>query len=235
MRMSHYYLALAVLVPPALLATAATGLWHDGSNLHLACGLFTAIFCVAVHTLLILFMIVTGRVLKAAMAARPLPPEHLAELNSFFARKKAYPVALLGATLAVATAVLGYGRFIGVPTPVHMLLGLATVVFHLWALPIGWRTLRDNQGLVDRVAAELDRLDAAGAPPLDPNAGAPDWRVGPAARWALFAAAAWLPYLYWGLIVWRGRFERVGLPFLVGTAGVSALGLWNAWRARGAA
>ena len=45
MRMSHYYLLLALVLVPCLVATVVTGIWHDGSQRHLTLGLFTAILC----------------------------------------------------------------------------------------------------------------------------------------------------------------------------------------------
>ncbi len=231
MRMIHYYTGLAVLLPVALFATAFTGALHDGTQKHLALGLFTGIYCVAVHTLFILFMIVTGRVLKAAMQSRPLGPEFLDELNVFFAKKSAYPMAILAAFLAVATAVLGHGGFIGVPTWIHYLLGLFTVLFNLFAVRSSYLALRDNQNLIDRTAAELDRIDAELGPESLPS-NEPTWAFGTGTRWLVFAVSAWLPYLYWGWIVWRGDFGRIGLAFPLVSAVASAFGLMQAWRSR---
>lgn len=234
MRMSHYYLLLALVLVPCLVATVVTGIWHDGSQRHLTLGLFTAILCVATNTLLILFMIVTGRVLRAAMRARPLGREFLADLNDFFARKHAYPLALVASASAVATAVLGYGRFIGVSIAVHFVLGIATVLINLAAVPIALRTLRENQGVLDRAADELDRIDREAATPSELPIAEPEWAFEAATRWAIFAASAWLPYLYWGLVVWRGRFGQVPTLFLVLTTAVSTACLLIAWRRRGA-
>lgn len=231
MRMVHYYLALALVLAPCLLLTLLSGVFHDGSERHLVLGLFTAVACVATHTLLILFMIVTGRVLKAAMQSRSLSGEFLAELNLFFARRKAYPLAIGAAFAATSAAVLGHGRYIGVAPGLHMLVGLAAVLVNAQSLLGGLRTLRANQLLLDRVAAELDRLDRAGAP-VRPEAGAPQWSVGPAGRWLVLALSAWGPYLYWSLVVWRGAFDQV-TPFLpIGSALVSAFALTQAWRTR---
>ena len=229
MRMVHYYWALALVLAPALLGTLATGIWHDGTQRHLALGLFTAILCVAAQTLLILFMIVTGRVLKAAMQARSLGPEFLAELNDFFAKKKAYPFAILGATLAVATAVLGHGQFIGVPTWVHFLVGLIAVIFNLYSIPVAARTLRANQALLDRASRELDRLDQEGVPPLE-DSDEIAWAYGHRTRWIIYALSAWLPYAYWVFVVWRGDASRVPRLFLVGTALASGTALFIAWK-----
>lgn len=231
MRMVHYYLALALLLAPCLILTLLTGALHDGSERHLLLGFFTGVLSLATHTLLILFMIVSGRVLKAAMQSRALPVAFLADLNQFFARKSAYPLAILAAFAATAAAVLGYGRFIGVPPWVHVLVGLGAVLVNLAGLQHGVRALRANQGLLDRAAAELDRLDAAGAPVR--TADGPVWRYPRSTRWLVFAVSAWGPYLYWSLVVWRGAFDHVTPLFPALTLLVSAFGLAQAWRARG--
>jgi hypothetical protein len=231
MRMTHYYAAIGALLAPLLVATLISGIFHRPGELHLWLGLASAILAVATNTVLILFMIVTGRVLKVAMRSRPLPPAFLAELNEFFAQRSAYPLALLGAASATATAVLGYGRFIGVPDGVHELLGILTFLLNAFALGAGILTLRRNQGLLDRVARELDRLDRAGVEP-DPRVGGPDWAYGAATRWFVFALCAWLPYLYWGLVVWRGAFREVPHLLLGACALASGAGFLRALRAR---
>ena len=211
-RMVHYYTILAVLVVPALLATMATGIWFDGSTAHLSVGLFTAILAVATQTLLILFMIVTGRVLRAAMQSRPLGPAFLAELNDFFASNRAYPAAGLAAVSIVAAGVMGYGhKALGWPSAVHMLLGLTAVGLNAWAVQLGFVTLRANQRLLDRTATELDRIDREEPEAIEPEEPL-DPRVA-SRRWVIAAFAAWAPYLYWGLIVWRGDFGRISLVF----------------------
>ena len=230
MRMVHYYLGFAVLVVPALLATLFLGIFHDGTQKHTFVGLFTSIGCVALNTLFIMFMIVTGRVLKEAMKARPLGPESLAELNEFFARKAAYPMAILAASLAAATAVLGYGRFIGVPVAVHLGLGLIAVIVNLLGIPACARVLGDNQQLLDRVARELDRLDLIEGPAPE-EASAIDWKYGPRTRWIIFALSAWLPYLYWAVVVWHGDFAKVPTILPVLTAIASLGGFLAAGRA----
>ena len=227
--MVHYYLALAFVLAPCLLATLLSGAFQDGSERHLLVSFFTAVLCVATQTILILFMIVSGRVLKAAMKSRRLEPRFLAELNDFFARRRAYPLAILAAFAATAAAVLGYGRYIGVPPAVHMLVGLAAVLLNVFALGAGARTLKEHQGLMDRAAAELDRLDRIGAP-VDVAATEIPWAYPARTRWIVFGLSAWAPYLYWALIEWRGAFARVPWPVPLVTALVSAFGLYQAAR-----
>jgi hypothetical protein len=233
MRMAHYYAGMALLTAPCLLLTLLTGIFRDDSQRHLLLGFTTAILCVATNTLLILFMIVSGRVLKAASRSRDLGREFLAELNEFFARRSAYPVAILSAFVATAAAVLGYGRFIGVPPAVHMLVGLTAVLLNLSSLGPGLRVLRANQALLDRATSELDRLDSLGTPVHDE--GEPAWAFDASTRWCVFAVSAWAPYLYWSLVVWRGEFGRVAPLFPILTTLASALGLVQAWRTHGGA
>jgi hypothetical protein len=233
MRMVHYFSALALLVVPALFATAISGMVADPTT-HLAIGLLTAIFAVATHTLMIVFMIVTGRVLKAAMHARPLDGAYLAELNVFFARKSSYPAAVLAASAIVATGVLGYAqRGFGLSPLAHSLVGVASVLANLWALLVEHRTLVQNQALLDRTAAELDRLDRERAPDRDAVGEEPaPLRFSPAVRWALAAASVWGPWLYWTLVVWKGAFDRVEPLFLWGTAFASLFCFACAWSLR---
>jgi hypothetical protein len=212
MRMVHYFSALAILVIPALVWTVWTGAMN--SPTHLGVGLFSAVFTVAAHSLLILFMIVTGRVLKEAMIARPLGPKFLAELNVFFARRAAYPAALLAVLAIAVAAVLGFApRAFGLSSAVHWIAGLAAVGVNLWAIPLEYRALRENQSLIDRAAIELDRIDrdAAASGTAVPEDGDPlVYDPQHSARWGLIVAiSAWFPYLYWGLIVWKGDFARL--------------------------
>lgn len=224
MRMTHYFAVATGLLVPSLLATVLSGAlaWPA----HLTIGLFGAILAIGTHTILILFMIVTGRVLREAMRSRDLGPAFLGELNAFFARKSAYPLAILAAFSVVAAAVLGYAAHgFGLHPAVHWLVGVGAVVFNFHALGAEMRALLENQRLLDRAAAELDRIDRESArrgerpftPEPEPEPAARVRRLG----WTL-ALGSWLPYLYWALIVWRGDFGRVSLhPWVEG----SALGL----------
>jgi hypothetical protein len=217
MRMWHYFLVGVILLVPALGWTVITGLLHDQSERHFWAGLMTGALAVGVHTLLILFVLITGRILREAMSARSLRPEFLAELNQFFAVRRAYPLAVLAAFSTVAAGVLGNtARGFGISPAWHWLAGLAAVGINLWALQEELRILRRNQELVDRVAAELDEIDRRREEPfVEQPADAPT-----VARWSLAVAlGAWMPYLYWGLFEYRGDFSRVSLhPWIEASA-----------------
>ncbi|MDP6519365.1 MAG: hypothetical protein QF411_05660, partial [Planctomycetota bacterium] len=200
---------------PALFATAILGAL--GSSHHLPLGLFSALWAVAIHSLVILFMLVTGRVLREAQRNKMLGPEFLEEAGRFFGERAGFPAALAGAFSIVAAGVLGYAaRGFGISPMVHIGAGLAALAINLWAISVEYRALLCNQELIDRAAFELDRLDreadARGdappaPPPLDPRR--------PARLGLTLAIAAWLPYLYQALILWRGDFARASIhPWL---------------------
>jgi len=227
MRMWHYFVAAAALCIPALLATALSGVTLEGGETHLMIGLVSGILVVGTHTLVIMFMIITGRILREAMRARPLGDEFLVELNEFFARRTAYPVAVLAAFLTVATGVLGYtARGFDFPPAVHVSAGFVALAVNVWALSLEVRVLRENQVLVDRAAAELDRLDRESPPePEDDEIDAPTLE-----RWGLIlAVSAWMPWAYWAVIEHRGDFAATSVhPWLEGS--LAGLLVW--WLAR---
>ena len=223
MRMSHYFLVGVILLVPALGWTVVTGLGHDGTKAHFWSGLMTAALAVGVHTLLILFVLITGRILREAMRARSLGPEFLAELNEFFATRRAYPLAVLAAFSAVAAGVLGNtARGFGISPVWHWLAGFCAVGINLWALREELHILRRNQELIDRVAHELDEIDRRREEPfVEEPADTPA-----VARWSLAVAiGAWMPYVYWGLFEYRGDFSRVSVHPWIETS-VVAFAVW---------
>ncbi|MFT5049634.1 MAG: hypothetical protein ACI8QZ_001027 [Chlamydiales bacterium] len=216
MRMLYYFAALGALIIPGLLATAALGL-GGRAELHLKVGLISAICTVGLHTLVILFMIVTGRVLREAMRTRDFPKEFLEELNDFFSKKAAYPAAVFGALSIVFAGVAGYAvPSLGLPLWIHPLVGAMAVLFNFWVMLVEFAALRANKGLIDRAALMLDQIDielaAKGELPVDDDAfdATHMLRGG-----MILAISAWLPYLYWGMIEWQGDFSRVSIhPWL---------------------
>ncbi len=226
MRMKYYFAAGALLLAPCLVATVVSGLLAGGTA-HLWIGLATAILAALVHTLVILFMMITGRVLREAMRTRPLGQDMLSELNQFFAQRKAYPLTILGAFSMVVAGVLGLaGRGFGISHWWHASVGLIAVGINAWTLREEWRALCANQGLLDRAARALDELDAQREEPLElPPEPPKNWRK----LGLIWGLSAWLPYLYWSLINWRGDFSRVSIhPWVE----LSALGFGVWWLAR---
>ena len=228
MRMIHYFGAAAILTIVSLLVSAWLGI-SGQLEVHFRVALVTAILTIGTHSLLILFMIITGRIIREAILHRDLPPEFLTELNEFFKRKKAYPAALLGAVSIVIAGVLGTAQSaLGLPAMTHMLAGILALCVNFFAIIVETQAVLANQGLVDRVAAALDKIDhelaEEGQLPDD------DDELDPRAKSRAAMAVclgAWVPYIYWGLVVWRGDFAQVSIhPWLeISIAGLIVWGL----------
>ncbi|MGK0217491.1 MAG: hypothetical protein ACI9HE_000969 [Planctomycetota bacterium] len=212
MRMFHYVFGAACVAVPLLLGAALLGI-SGQPEMHLKLALVAAIAAVGMHTLFIMFMIITGRILREAVKSRDLSGDFLDELNVFFERKAAYPAAIFSAVSIVAAGVLGYGApALGLPTMLHWLAGLAALTYNLWAIPVELRTLRENQKLVDRVASKLDTMDAETLArgeelPEDEEITAENIAFGA----GVVAFSIWLPYFYWVFVVWRGDFSTTSL------------------------
>ena len=113
----------------------------------------------------------------------------------------------------------------------HMLAGMMALVANLWAFSLELRSLKENQVLVDRVALELDRIDrdleAKGELPID----APLEPAAIARGGMILGISAWMPYLYWVLVEWRGDFSKTSIhPWI--EASLIGFGVW--YLARGA-
>jgi len=223
MRMSHYFLSLAVLAVGGLLASALAGVL--GWEHHLSVALPTAIVVVGLHSLVILFVLIGGRLLREGISNCGLDPAYLQRNNAFFKRSKGLFLSLGGAFSIVAAGVLGYSeRAFSIPSEVHLLVGLGAALVAFLPLPHEYRALRTIEGLLDEareaLAAEDRRRAAEGLGPVD-EAHVP-YRDSQSHIGLFLLIAPWLVYLYRALIVWRGRFERVDVrPWLA----ISLVGL----------
>jgi len=230
MRMSHYFLSLAVLCVGGLSVTVGAGLLRQ--PWHLSVALPTALAVVALHSLVILFVLIGTRLLREGIQNCGLDPAYLGRANAYFKRLSGLFLSLGGAFSIVAAAVLGYGeRAFQLPSWVHLSVGLLAALLTVVSLPLGWRTLRGMERLLDEsvetLRAEDRRRAAAGLGPVDE--GHLPQRDSQAQVGLFIALAPWCVYLYQALIVWQGRFGEVSLhPWLE----ISAVGLVIWWLGR---
>jgi hypothetical protein len=216
MRMSQYFLFGSVAAILALLVAAGLGFSGDLS-LHFKVALPAAILTVGAHTLLILFMMITGRILREAIRCRDLPQEFLDELNLFFSRKSAYPAAVIGCMSITAAAVLAFGApVLGLPAATHWVAASLALLLNLWVLPVEYRALRETQLIVDKAAGALDKLDeeitsSGGDLPEDEGTTPEGLAQGAMA----VAIGAWLPYIYMVFIMGEGDLSSTSIhPFI---------------------
>lgn len=210
MRMSHYYLSLMVLAVGGLIATATAGVL--GLELHLTIALGTALVVVGLHSLVILFMLISSRLLREGHENCGLSPEYMQRSNDFFRERGGFFLVLGGALSIVVAGVLGYTeRAFSIPSEVHLLMGLVAMVLTFLAVPVELRALRRAEALLDEARVVLDREDAEraarGEAPVDSEH--QPYKDSPKGIAAFLLVAPLLVYFYRALIVWRGDFDAV--------------------------
>jgi hypothetical protein len=155
----------------ALVATFAVGLlsWSrhavdDGGDptypLHFYLGLFTVLSTLALHCLIFIYFLGTGRWVKEVALAYRLPDAPLPRLTRDL-KRRTFPVALLAMLVPIATAAAGAGAYRKEwPWQVHLTLGCATLLANAWAFVVERRNVRINAGILDEVLREVDRIRA---------------------------------------------------------------------------
>ncbi len=175
--MKRIFVVLASLNAAALLATYGVGVASKlrgaaeaGEPLYMAhyfLGLFSVILGpLAVHCLIFIYFLGTGRWVKEVALAYRLPdqpwPKQTREL-----KRRTFPVALTAMLISIATAAAGLGAQLQHwPWPIHATAATVTLFANLWAFVVEYRNVGANALVIDAVYAEADRLRAEqGLPP----------------------------------------------------------------------
>lgn len=219
MRMSGIFAVLVGVALAGLLAALYTGIISTGSLIgsgletHRKLALGGAILVVLVHSVVFVYLIGTGRAIKDATRDHDVDPDLYREHVGY--KWRAAPWALACTVATVATSVLGGALEGGEAGWLHPLAAVVTLLCNLFGLPAEYRAIRDNGGLLDRLAMATRARNlvkiAAGqdpAPPLSP--------LSPTGWFLVMAVSAWLPWLYVRFIM--GRSELPALPFAVVSA-----------------
>jgi hypothetical protein len=136
---------------------------------HFYLGLFSVLFTLALHCLVFIYFLGTGRWVKEVALAYRLPDAPLPRLTRDL-KRRTFPVALLAMLVPIATAVAGGGQNQGWPWQVHFLLGFATLLVNAWAFAVELRNVQINAGVLGDVLREVDRIRAAHGLPSNAEA-----------------------------------------------------------------
>jgi hypothetical protein len=127
---------------------------------HFYLGLLSVSTTLALHCLVFIYFLGTGRWVKEVALAYRLPDEPLPRLTRDL-KRRTFPVALFAMLVPIAAAAAGTAaQRREWPWPVHAGLTTLTLLINLWALIIEYRNVSINAGIIDRVMVEVDRIRA---------------------------------------------------------------------------
>jgi hypothetical protein len=128
--------------------------------LHFYLGLFAVLSSLALHCLVFIYFLGTGRWVKEVALAYALPDAPLPKLTRDL-KRRTFPVALTAMLVPIATAAAGMGAMRQEwPWGIHLGLGLATLAVNGWAFVVEHRNVHVNGGIIEEVMREVDRIRA---------------------------------------------------------------------------
>jgi hypothetical protein len=136
---------------------------------HFALGLGSTIGNLAVHCLIFIYFLGTGRWVKEVALAYQLPDAPLPRLTRDL-KRRTFPPALLAMSITIVAAVSGEGARREWPGWIHLALAVATLLVNLWAFRIEYRNVSINGGVIDDVLKEVDRIRAEQGLPTNAEA-----------------------------------------------------------------
>jgi hypothetical protein len=171
--MTRIFTTLASVVTLSILASIAFGFWamalatdqyqlfwKDISTTHFTLGLFTSILILLVHSIIFIYFLGTGRLVKEIAIAYQMPDEPLPKLTREL-KRKAFPAALFAMLIGIATVAAGAGRQVaGWHWSIHLTLAFVTLAVNLWAFWVEYRCVSTNAGVMDEVFRAIDRIRA---------------------------------------------------------------------------
>jgi hypothetical protein len=138
--------------------------------LHFYLGLTAVLLVPAVHCLVIIYLLGTGRWVKEVAQAYGIPDDPLPKRTREL-KRQTFPLAIVGVLLAVGTAFAGAmvrgGEW---HWTVHLTLGTLTIVVNGWAFLVAYRTATVNAEVIVAVMREVDRIRAAHGLPSNAEA-----------------------------------------------------------------
>jgi hypothetical protein len=140
--------------------------------LHLFLGLTAVIATLAVHSLIFIYFLGTGRWVKEVARAYEIPDAPLPRLTRDL-KRRTFPVALTAMLVTIATAAAGAGVQVQFWSwPWHAGMALVTLGVNGWAFVIEYRNVAINAGIIDQVMSEVERIRADHGLPTNAEA----WR-----------------------------------------------------------
>ena len=127
-------------------------------DIHLYLALFTLLLTLAVHCLIFIYFLGTGRFVKEVAIAYGLPDVPLPRRTRDL-KRRTFPLALLAMLVPIAAGAAGAAAQTQLwPWQVHATLGGFALLVNLWAFVVEYRDVSINAGILDEVMREVDRI-----------------------------------------------------------------------------
>jgi hypothetical protein len=137
---------------------------------HYYLGLTTVLVNLALHCLIFIYFLGTGRLVKEIALAYKIPDEPWPKLTRQL-KRKTFPPSLLAMLLGIPTAATGMGiQMADWPWRLHLALTIVLVVVNVWACVVEYKAVRTNARVLDEVYREVDRIRAAHGLPSNAEA-----------------------------------------------------------------
>jgi hypothetical protein len=124
---------------------------------HFLTSLAAEIVTLAVHCLIFIYFLGTGRWVKEVKLAYKLPDEPLPKLTRDL-KRRVFPPALFAMLTAAFTGMFGAAaQAAGWPWQIHAAMATLTLLVNGWAFTVEYRCLQINVRILDDVLLEVDR------------------------------------------------------------------------------
>jgi hypothetical protein len=128
--------------------------------IHFYLALFALLLTLAVHCLIFIYFLGTGRWVKEVALAYRLPDAPLPRLTRDL-KRRTFPLALTAMLVPIAAAAAGAAaQRQEWPWTVHASLATLSLLVNLWAFVVEYRNVSINAGVIDEVMREVDRIRA---------------------------------------------------------------------------
>jgi hypothetical protein len=163
--MTRIFLNLAIVDFFGLLACFVSGLVLGSQEaelylVHFHFGLWTTIGNLALHCLIFIYFLGTGRWVKEVAQAYKLADSPLPRLTRDL-KRRTFPPALFAMLVPIAATASGLGAQMREwPGWIHLTLAIASLLINLWAFRIEYRNVRTNAEVIEDVLREVDCIRA---------------------------------------------------------------------------
>jgi hypothetical protein len=162
--------AASVLGLVAWLASPGSAPSYDSSMLHLYVSLVFVFGTLAIHCLIFVYFLGTGRWVKEVAIAYQLPDAPLPRLTREL-KRRTFPPALAAMLVVIAAAAAGMAQQMHLwHWGFHAGLALLTLVVNAWAFAVEYRDVTINAGIIQEVMAEVERIRAEHGLPTNEEA-----------------------------------------------------------------